>query len=1202
MKLANVDFPKPLLDALRNNKLAVFAGAGVSMGEPACLPDFCSLTKAIAERSNKVRDENENLEQFLGRLHDDGVEVYDIAKKILSPEGLKPTPLHQELLRLYRKDLPVHLVTTNFDLLFEQAAEGAFDDNPSVFCAPALPLGRKFNGIVHVHGSIATADEMILTDTDFGRAYLNEGWARRFLVELYNNFTILFVGYSHSDTVTNYLVRALPPQREGLQRYALVGESIADHRRWKHLKIETIPYPQHENNHSELDKAISKLADYVRRGMVGWQREISTIADKPPHELNEEDEGIIAHALEDETKTEFFTKSASHPDWIEWLDKRGHLTPLFRTGQLQHSDRILSWWLVDRYMENHPKLMFLLISRHRTRLHPTFWEHIAWKIGSSNETLPNTAMLSQWVALLISTAPEDGEAEDGSFVCTSDCLISIARRCIAHQMIEEVLLIFDVMIRSGLAITNSFSLFGHQTEETLQFNVELELVGKSDDLNELWTDGLKPNLSKIALPLLERVVWCLRHHFLTYCTWTQTDRPLDPISMGRSAIELHEQDEQRGRDEIDVLIDAARDCLEWLVLHEPEVGGQWCSQLVLSEFPLGRRLAIHSLATREDLTPDDKIQWLVKHIDIHDSATHHEVYKAVWHAYPRASSDCRRALIENVKSYRFPHEEHPNRKEITARKHFDWLHWLHRSDLTCPLAKQALAKVSKLYRNFAPKEPYPDFTSYVESGWPSRANLWTVEELLEKSPDYWVDRLLSVEGTEQDGPLRTEHVQILSEATKRDIDWSLGLAEALAGTGKWDAYPWSALINTWGQMELKKDQYLAALSLLESPQLYPTHSREIADVLYALVKKGGPTYAFQLLSRANTIAEELWIHLIRPVSIDVKHGWFNQSANHPVWGLAKFWLSSALLWRQQQNPEPATLCEDYRRPLLEIIRDSSPMGSLGKSILASRLTFLLGVDEEWTREHLLPLFELDSADFQAAWDGFVSVGRLSPPAAEALEPLFLDAVTRISTQLYSQRYKFVECYIVMLIYVVDEVLDKWIPKLFKHGSYQPQPASHEPALLREDNHTIPEIFASKTTTRLERMGDSEKQELWQRWLKDYWQDRLDGKPAPPISSTETGHMLDWLSELNTEFPEAVGLAIQMPCPSWRHTRILARLVTKKLWENHPEAVADLLFYLWDCNIPNYRRSAVLTIIVALLELNISSELKQKLEEIKIQLE
>ena len=38
--MPNIDFPKPLLNALRDGELVVFAGAGVSMGEPACLPNF----------------------------------------------------------------------------------------------------------------------------------------------------------------------------------------------------------------------------------------------------------------------------------------------------------------------------------------------------------------------------------------------------------------------------------------------------------------------------------------------------------------------------------------------------------------------------------------------------------------------------------------------------------------------------------------------------------------------------------------------------------------------------------------------------------------------------------------------------------------------------------------------------------------------------------------------------------------------------------------------------------------------------------------------------------------------------------------------------------------------------------------------------------------------------------------------------------
>ena len=363
------------------------------------------------------------------------------------------------------------------------------------------------------------------------------------------------------------------------------------------------------------------------------------------------------------------------------------------------------------------------------------------------------------------------------------------------------------------------------------------------------------------------------------------------------------------------------------------------------------------------------------------------------------------------------------------------------------------------------------------------------------------------------------------------------------------------------------------------------------------MKKGGPSYTFQLLPQANKIAVALWKNLDRTIS-DAKHGWFNSSVNYPVWALTNFWLSAASLWRQQQAPEPASLSEDYRRSLLDIIEDTSPLGGLGKSILASHLSFLLAVDEEWTREYLLPLFKNDSVDFQAAWDGFVSVGRLSPPVAEALKELFLKAVTRISTDLCHQRHGFVECYTVMLIYVVDDVLDIWIPKLFEYGSHQGQPDNREPTLLLDDNSTIPEIFALKVTKCLQHMSDGEKQELWQRWLKDYWQDRLYGKPAP-FTPKEAELMLDWLPELNTEFPKAVDLAIQMPPPSLDNMRILACLVTNKTWQNHPEAVAKLLIYLWDCGIPGWHQDTVPEIITQLREANVSSELKQKLEDIRV---
>ena len=143
MKITN----KPLLNALRDGRLVVFAGAGVSMGAPACLPNFEDLANRIAQGTGKAPQKGELPDRFLGRLQHGGVNVHNLAKEVLFPPGLKATDLHRNLLRLYSKTEQARVVTTNFDLLFEQAAKDVFTSSqPNVFRAPALPLGHRFNG------------------------------------------------------------------------------------------------------------------------------------------------------------------------------------------------------------------------------------------------------------------------------------------------------------------------------------------------------------------------------------------------------------------------------------------------------------------------------------------------------------------------------------------------------------------------------------------------------------------------------------------------------------------------------------------------------------------------------------------------------------------------------------------------------------------------------------------------------------------------------------------------------------------------------------------------------------------------------------------------------------------------------------------------------------------------------------------------
>ena len=298
MRIGGVDFPEPLLNALRDGRLVVFAGAGVSMGPPACLPDFRELARQVAEGTGLSIGEGEQEDRFLGRLESDGTYVHQIAAQRLQQNAPQPTELHRSLLLLYRRAEDIRMVTTNFDLLFEEAANHLFNPGPRIFHAPVLPLGERFQGIVHIHGSVNEPGEMVLTSKDFGHAYLTEadGWARRFLVDLFASHTVLFVGYSHNDTIMTYLTPSLLGDSNDM-RYALIGDRSDTPARWRSMGILPITFPQEsKSDYSGLDKAVSGLANHTRRRILDWQREITNIASAPPP-FDEESAGVIEHAL-----------------------------------------------------------------------------------------------------------------------------------------------------------------------------------------------------------------------------------------------------------------------------------------------------------------------------------------------------------------------------------------------------------------------------------------------------------------------------------------------------------------------------------------------------------------------------------------------------------------------------------------------------------------------------------------------------------------------------------------------------------------------------------------------------------------------------------------------------------------------------------------------------------------------------------------
>ncbi|MCY4437291.1 MAG: DUF4020 domain-containing protein [Chloroflexi bacterium] len=1163
MRIADIDFPREVMDALRDNTLAVFAGAGVSKGEPARLPDFKQLACEIASGTGVESQKGETEDRFLGRLQQENrTDVHALAAKALTRDGLKPNALHFNLLRLFTRDQSVRLVTTNFDELFEQAAEieDMFDTKPEQFRAPALPLGDDFSGIVHVHGAVSCPHNMVLTDKDFGKAYLTEGWARRFLVSLFREYTVLFVGYSHRDTDMHYLARALPVNEA--KRYALIGDEVGNEsekfQRWKTLGIEPILYPiPTKNDHGALDLGIERLANHVRLGILGWQRLIKDIAQQPPPRGREEAD-VIEEALRDEVKTRFFAEHATSPEWIEWLDERSYLDSLFEFGELNGIEGILSWWLSSQFACQHPDRLFLLIGRHNLRLHPNLW----WKTGhhvSKSEAEINETALSRWISVLIADIPQDTNSHH--------ILSSLARLCAQQGLLKSLIQLFDAMTASRLTLKQGYDL---ENDEKTPIRAGLRFTGATYALRGLWEDSLRPTIDQVVESVISIATKRLEERDSVLRIWGTSE------NWERPAIEEHEQNRSTGLSTI--LVNIARDSLEWLAENRASAATRWRNCLATSDAPILRRLALNTICAQREPASHEKIEWLLTNVNIHDHEIHHEVFRLAAHAYPNANKRTKRALVSAILEFRWEGKQDTTLtpRQIEARHKLDWFHWLISNDLDCPIAKQARDETSRLLPEFRPRE-HPDFLIYSELSLGPRSP-WTVEELLDRPAATWREELLAFDPSEHYMLNRNGLLSVLTEAAKQSFDWGFELAESLAQSGNLETDLWTSLLNAWMAMDLDEEQYRSVISCLANSGIDAKYAYEIANVLFSLVQNRGKPYALKLLSVANSIASALWQDLKWEETDQHLDDWFERAHEHTAGRLTEFWLHGLSVWHNAQESTPEFMIDEYRVLLSTVVNDSTLPGKLSISVLASEFAFLLTVDRAWTLENLLPSFDPDSKNWEVAREALARIIP-NPSVAELLEEAFLEAVQWFSTKGEYLRDQFIERYIYMIAYFVEDPLNTWIPKLFNDGGAD-----------------IGEVFTSNLNENyLWEMDEATQREWWHRWLKDYWENRLEGVPYA-LTPKEVAQMLHWPAQLTAVFPEAVALAMRMGENTSEFGNLLYSLQKGNLPQRFPNELARFLLHLDKIGVQDHWWGAK-DLLKNLLESSISNDTKHNLREL-----
>ena len=241
------------------------------------------------------------------------------------------------------------------------------------------------------------------------------------------------------------------------------------------------------------------------------------------------------------------------------------------------------------------------------QLHPHFWFVLQRAIGKEGDEPLDKDTLARWVSFLLKTDPLNVNWYS-DITPPSVWWLEISKRCNDQKLISAILQIFAAMLKSRLLLEPGFAQSSDDGNDQPP-RAELPLVCDHHILNEIWEKGLKPNLDQSAKPLLSLIVQHIEARHRTLCAWDQGAKKWDHVSNSRWAIESHKYNMRPTA--TDVLIDAARDSLEWLASNQADSAVLWCNLLIDSDVPLLRRLAIHTLPVRSDLTADEKTRLAV---------------------------------------------------------------------------------------------------------------------------------------------------------------------------------------------------------------------------------------------------------------------------------------------------------------------------------------------------------------------------------------------------------------------------------------------------------------------------------------------------------------------------------------------------------------------------------------------------------------
>ncbi|PEB56194.1 hypothetical protein CON65_17400 [Bacillus pseudomycoides] len=1034
---SEVEIPEELFDNLEQGKLVLFVGAGVSMKGKSNLPNFDDLVDEIAEALYvEKREITEPHDYYLGKIARTK-DVHQAAKDLVNVKESKPNPLHYAILRLFSEDTDVRIVTTNFDQHFTTVIQ-EMKRNFNIYYAPALPTGRSFKGLAYIHGNIEQEKEnLILTDGDFGRAYLTEGWARRFLVDLFSNYTVLFIGYSHNDPVMKYLATGLPPST---RRYAFVAQGDNTYH-WEHLGISPIVYPNKANNHQALVKAVKRWAELMGDNYITKRMRIRDIVTVPPS-LEQEQLSYIKQSIKKIETLRYFVEFARDYEWVEWLEAEGKLQNLFLiSSRYDEADELLAEWLVEHFLFSHQKELFQLIFKNHSKISPLLWQTICIYLKETNKPM-EPLLFTKWTLLLLETAENNSHSIEKISYLLYKCSFP------EHKEISVLLLTFILDGKIKLKRVRRW-------ENDMQDSIELEessrlSVPVFSHVQRIWDEKMKPHISYFADPIMVMGLEKIQMLSLKQAALQKRDGVL------YNTMEFSEHDLQPK--DFTFLIRIINECLTYLCENNKEKASYYIAQMIGADSILQKRIAIEAMSKNRFVAADEKLKWLLHQRLLLDFTYKHEVFQFLKKHYPVALEETKQEVLQKVM------------KQLIKERAFDACLVL---DLlyTCDSNSNCTVEAYNIM-----KQKHPHFSSdrYSEKK----------EEVIAQSIicNVTADGLLRLKEHEikkqvmlfsNDGIFEQRHfLEMLSKACKLNTDWSISLAYQLVGEHQVSNEVWFVCIREWrNNRKLTNQQIQKIIPLLQQFVRKTVFHWLISSFLYEISNRL-EEFEENSIRAVKRFAFSLFPQVMKGAA-NFKVGeqdFYNASIQHPVGK-----MTSVLLKLLAYDHLYDRNIYEYLFLFEEQVQRASECTNFMFARLTADVTFLYHIEKQWCRKYLLPYLDLkkENEAIKYAWAGL--------------------CYTQINLPLFTEikRYiKYAVEHLNLLHPHTKQVFLKWLSFVFiKCVLYWGQRTDWVYPIFIQEKENDKIKFIEHLCYYVKTLSVREQQKFWDSWLSRFLRER-----------------------------------------------------------------------------------------------------------------